>query len=66
MIWNFSKGYSKIWYNLYSKWSYKPFKVQYFAAQNSHYYTFFPKLKRNLAKIANFSFSMKTSIFNTL
>ena len=41
MLWNFSIGYSKVWY---------------FAAENSHYYTFFPKLKRGLAKIVNLGF----------
>ena len=32
---------------------------QYLIAKNSHYDTFYPKLKRGLAKIPNFSFSVK-------
>ena len=32
--------------SIYSELSYNSFKVQYFAAKNSHYDTFFPNLKR--------------------
>ena len=47
---------------IYSKLSYSSSKVQYFTAKNSHYYTFFPKLKRNLAKIVNLRFSVYSSL----
>ena len=40
---------------IYSKWSYSSSKVQYFTVKNSHYDTFFPKLK-SLAKIVNSDF----------
>ena len=41
-----------------SKLYYSSSKVQYFAAKNSYYYTFFPKLKGSLAKIINLGFSV--------
>ena len=43
---------------IYSNLSYSLSKVQYFAAKVSQYDTFFQKLKRNLAKIVNFGFSV--------
>ena len=43
---------------IYGKLSYSASKVQYFAGKNSHYDTFFFKLKRSLAKYINLSFSV--------
>ena len=45
-------------HNINCKLSYSSSKVQYFAAKNSYYYTFFPKLKHSLAKNVNLGFSM--------
>ena len=43
---------------MYNKLSYSSSIVQYFAAEDSHNYTFFPKFKRSLSKIVNLDFSM--------
>ena len=40
---------------------YNSSKVQYFAVENSHYDTFFPKLKHSLAKIVSLGFSVFVS-----
>ena len=48
----FDTIYSKLSYNSSSK-------VQYFAAKNSQYYMYFPKLKRSLVKIVNLGFSVQ-------
>ena len=49
-----------------SKLSYSSSKVQYFAAKNSYYHTFFLKLKRSLAKIVNLGFSVYDRFINKI
>ena len=42
-----------------SKLSYRSSKIQYLTTKNSHFYSFYPKLKRSLAKIQNLGFSVQ-------
>ena len=37
--------------------------VQYFAAKNSQYYTYFPKLERSLVQIVNLGFSVYILVY---